>query len=167
MDIVIRAVVVFFFLWLVIRVSGKRQIAQLSAFDLILLVTLGDLVAQNIMQEDYSLTAAFIAVSTFSVLGIALSWTSFRFPGSRPLLEGRARIVIREGVPDLDLLRSERLALADLFEAAREQGITDLRDIDLCMLETNGTFSFFEHAGLNADGYHDDQGGAPDDHRVM
>ncbi len=143
MDILIRALVIFAFLWFVVRIGGKREVAQLSAFDMILLVTVGDLVAQGVVQEDYSLTAAVIAVSTFALAGIVLNAVAFRYPKFRPLLAGRARVVVRDGEPLLDTLAGERMTISDLHEAARQQGIRRLRDIELCVLETDGAFSFF------------------------
>ncbi|WP_404386014.1 DUF421 domain-containing protein [Knoellia locipacati] len=143
MDIVLRAALIFVLLWLVIRVTGKREVAQLSAFDMILVVTLGDLVAQGVVQEDYSLSAAALAVATFSILSLLLAWAGYRFPLTRPLLSGRARVVIRDGEPVLDVLSSEHLTIEDVREAAREKGIRRLRDIELCVLEVDGGFSFF------------------------
>lgn len=156
MDIVIRAAVIFAFLWLVIRVSGKREVGQLSAFDLILLVTLGDLVSQGVVQEDYSITAALLAVATFAVCGRVLAGIGLKFPKTQPLLAGRPRIVVRDGEPIIEVLEGERLTIADLHEAAREQGIRSLRDIELSVLETDGNFSFFTK------GPDDDREGAKD-----
>lgn len=143
MDIVVRALVVFFFLWLAMRVSGRREVAQLSAFDMILLVTAGDLVAQGVLQEDYSLSAALIAVSTMTLAGLLLAWLAWRFPVTRKVIDGVPRVVVRDGEPMLDVMRSERLSIADLHEACREQGIRRLRDVELCVLEVDGGFSFF------------------------
>lgn len=143
MDVVIRSLVIFAFLWLTIRVSGKREVAQLSAFDMILLVTLGDLVAQGVIQEDYSVTAAILAVSTFAAAGFTLAWIDYRFPRSRPTLAGSPRIVVRDGEPMLDVLNGEHLTIDDLHEACRGQGIRSLNEIELCVLEPNGSFSFF------------------------
>ena len=84
MDIVIRSILTFVLLWFVLRVSGKRQVTQLSAFELILLVTLGDLISQTVLQEDFSLTGGALAVGTFTVLSILLSYLSWRFPRTRP-----------------------------------------------------------------------------------
>jgi uncharacterized membrane protein YcaP (DUF421 family) len=157
MDIVIRSVVVFLVLWLVIRVSGKREVGQLSAFDLILLVTVGDLVSQGVVQEDYSLTAAVLAVSTFALAGVALARLGYRVPATRPVLAGVPRIVVRDGEPVLDVLEGERMTMDDVFEACRKQGIRSLREVELCVLETDGTFSFFttgpddEHTGARTD----------------
>ena len=125
MDVIIRATIVFALLWFVLRVSGKRQVTQLSAFELILLVTLGDLISQTVMQEDLSLTGGALAVATFTLLSILL----------------------RDGDVDEEVLRYERLPLDDLLAAAREHGVRDLADVDLVVLEADGTFSFFTRSG--------------------
>lgn len=160
MDVVIRSLIIFLLLWMVIRVSGKREVAQLTAFDLILLVTVGDLVSQGVVQEDYSLTAAVVAVATFSLASIALARIAFWFPAARPALEGVPRVVVRDGEPVMEVLRSERISMDDVFEACRSQGIRSLRDIELCVLEADGTFSFF------TTGPDDDREGGRDDHEV-
>lgn len=159
MDIVIRSLVIFVVLWVVIRLTGKREFAQLSAFDMILLVTVGDLVSQGVVQEDYSLTTAVVAVSTFALASIALAWTDWRFPWTRPVLAGRPRIVVRDGEPVLEVLHAERVSLDDLHEAAREKGIRHLREIELCVLEADGRFSFFTSQ--------DEDAGSTDEERVQ
>ena len=147
MDVIIRATIVFALLWFVLRVSGKRQVTQLSAFELILLVTLGDLISQTVLQEDLSLTGGALAVATFTLLSILLSWVSWRFAPTRPVLEGEPTILLRDGDVDEDVLRYERLPLDDLLAAAREHGVRDLADVDLVVLEADGTFSFFTRSG--------------------
>lgn len=161
MDVVIRSVVIFLMLWMVIRVSGKREVGQLSAFDLILLVTVGDLVSQGVVQEDYSLTAAVVAVATFALAGVVLARIGYWLPAVRPLLAGVPRIVVRDGEPMLDVLKGERFTMDDVFEACRKQGIRSLRDVELCVLEIDGTFSFF------TTGADDDREGGRDDHRLQ
>ena len=161
MDIVIRSLVIFLLLWMVIRVSGKREVAQLSAFDLILLVTVGDLVAQGVVQEDYSLTAAVIAVATFALAGVALARLGLWQPAVRPVLTGLPRIVVRDGEPVMDVLKGEGITMDDIFEECRKQGIRSLRDVELCVLEVDGTFSFF------TTGPDDDREGARDDHEIQ
>ena len=144
MDVVLRAALVFLILGIVIRVTGKRQIAQLSAFDLILLVTMGDLIGQTVLQEDYSLTAGFLAVSTFGVLSMVMGMTMYFLPKSRPVLRGQATVFLRDGKVDEDVMRYEMIDNADLYEAAREAGIRSLDDVELAVMETDGTFSFFK-----------------------
>jgi uncharacterized membrane protein YcaP (DUF421 family) len=151
MDVVLRAALVFLILGIVIRITGKRQIAQLSAFDLILLVTMGDLIGQTVLQEDYSLTAGFLAVSTFGVLSMVMGMAMYFLPKSRPALRGQATVFLRDGKLDEDVMRYEMIHIADLREAARESGIRDLGEVELAIMETDGTFSFFKRQSDDAD----------------
>ncbi len=84
MEIVIRALVVFLFLWLVTRAAGRATLGELSTFELLLYVTMGDLVQQAVTQQDYSVTAAFLAVGTFALLTVALSWSRGSERPARP-----------------------------------------------------------------------------------
>ena len=90
MDLVIRATVVFFFIFLVTRVVGRRELSELEPFDLILLVVLGDLVQQGITQSDESVTGTLIVISTIALLSVAVSWVSFRSRRVRAAHRGRA-----------------------------------------------------------------------------
>ncbi len=143
MDVLIRAFCAFALVWVVMRLGGKRQVAEFSALDMVLLIVVGDLVSQAILQEDYSLTAAVIAVAVFTLAGYALGWAARRFPRARPTLLGRPRIVIRDGQLLDDVLRSERISVSDLAEVARGQGIRSFAEVELAVAEVDGTFSFF------------------------
>ncbi|MDQ1669786.1 MAG: hypothetical protein QOE40_1847 [Actinomycetota bacterium] len=146
MEIVLRAVVMFGFLWLVTRAVGKRELGQLSAFELVLLVSMGDLVQQSVTQEDYSVTGGVLTVGTFALLSVGLSYLSWRFPRSRKVLEGRPAVLMRDGEPAEDVLAHERLTMTELQEAARKNGIRDLGDVELAVLENDGSISFFKAA---------------------
>src|SRR3954466_9415733 len=99
MEIVVRSVVIFFFLWLVTRAVGRGTLGELSTFQLLLYVTMGDLVQQAITQQDYSVTAGILAVGTFALLTVAIGFISWRWPKSRPVVHGVPLIVIRNGEP--------------------------------------------------------------------
>ncbi|MBN2622321.1 MAG: DUF421 domain-containing protein [Acidimicrobiales bacterium] len=145
MEIVIRATVMYWFLWLVMRGIGKRELAQMSPFDLILLVAIGDLVQQGVTQEDFSLTGAFMAVGTFVFWVVLLAYSQFRSPRRfGAAISGSAAIVVRDGVPLEAVMRMQRMTLDDLRMAARRQGISDLRDVQLAVLEPEGQLSFIE-----------------------
>lgn len=147
MEIVIRAAVMFAFLWLVTRAVGKRELGQLSAFELVLLVTMGDLVQQAITQEDYSVSGGMLTIGTFALLSVGLSYVSWRFPRSRPVLEGQPAVVVKNGEPQEQVLAYERFSVSELLEAARKEGIRDLDEVDLAVLENDGTVSFFRRSG--------------------
>src|SRR5690349_3001006 len=111
MDLVLRAIAVFVFLYVLTRVIGKRELGKLQPFDLMLLIVLGDAVQQGMTQDDYSLTGALLIVGTFAVLQVALSWLGYRFPRARPILEGEPIIVLQDGKTVERNLKRERLTI--------------------------------------------------------
>jgi uncharacterized membrane protein YcaP (DUF421 family) len=156
MEIVVRAVVLFGFLWVVTRVAGRSTLGELSTFQLLLYVTMGDLVQQAITQQDYSVTSGVLAVSVFALLTIAISWVNARWTRLRGITHGIPVTVVRRGELLGAQMRRERLSADDLMAAAREQGIRRITDVDLAVLETDGKISFFT-AGADTE-----SSGAPD-----
>ena len=143
MEVVFRAAVIYFFLWGITRVVGKRELGQMSAFELVLLVTMGDLIQQGVTQEDYSITGAMLAVGTFTLLIVFFAYVSWRFPRTRQQLEGLPVVVVLDGKMREDVMRYERLSDTELCTAMRQQGIEDVRDVRAGILEPDGNFSFF------------------------
>lgn len=141
MDLVIRATVVFFFIFLVTRVAGRRELSTLEPFDVILLVVLGDLVQQGITQSDESVTGTLIVISTITLLSVAVSWVSFRSGKVRPVTEGEPLILVQDGQIIERNLRRERLTRGDLEEAARGQQVGSLADIRWAILEKEGSIT--------------------------
>ena len=142
MDIVWRAAAVYLFLFLFTRAMGKRELVEMSAFEMIVLITIGDLVQQGVTQEDYSVTGAILAVSTFGFLSLVGSYVAFRFKRTRAVLEGRPVLVVHNGRWLDDALRVERVTRDEVLEAARNEGIGDLADVRVGVLEPDGKFSF-------------------------
>lgn len=143
MEIVFRALFIFGFLWFITRVAGRSTLGELSTFQLMLYVTMGDLVQQAVTQQDYSVTSAVLAVSVFALLTVGISWANTRFRAVRPLTHGIPVVVVDQGEPIMDTLRRERVSIDDLMSAAREQGLQRFSDIRIAVLETNGRISFF------------------------
>ena len=99
MDLVVRAAVAFLFVYLLTRVIGRRELSSMEPFDLIMLVMIGDLVQQGVTQNDFSVTGALLVGSTIALLTVGVSYTSFRFPRLRPVLDGEPVIVVEDGKP--------------------------------------------------------------------
>src|SRR3954452_24229177 len=114
MDLVIRATVVFFFVFLVTRVVGRRELSSLEPFDLILLVVLGDLVQQGVTQSDYSVTGALTVITTITVLTVALSYVNFRVSFLRPALEREPVVLVDNGQMIERNMRRERITAEDI-----------------------------------------------------
>jgi uncharacterized membrane protein YcaP (DUF421 family) len=142
MEIIVRATALFFFVWGLMRVMGKRELAELTAFELVLLISIGDLIQQGVTQEDMSITGALLAVGTIGMWILAFSYSSFRWKGGRSVIEGFPVVVIQDGQLLDEMLRLERLTPEEILDAAREQGIQDLGEIRVGILEADGKFSF-------------------------
>jgi uncharacterized membrane protein YcaP (DUF421 family) len=147
MEIVIRAAVMFAFLWAVTRAVGRSTLGELSTFELLMYVTMGDLVQQSVTQQDYSVTSGVLTISVFALLTVLLSWVQWKFPRTRAMIRGKPLVIVRDGrllpVP----ARQQRFTESDLLATARQQGIRHLSDIELAVLEADGKVSFFTAAG--------------------
>jgi uncharacterized membrane protein YcaP (DUF421 family) len=141
MDLVGRAIIVFFAIFVVTRVVGRRELSTMEPFDLILLVVSGDLVQQGVTQSDYSLTGALTVIATMALLTIALSYVSFKVPRLRPVLDGEPLVLVQDGEVIERNLRRERITIDELLAEARQQQVGSLDDVRFAVLETNGRIS--------------------------
>lgn len=146
MEIVARATVVFFFIFLLTRGMKKRALAEMSPFEMILLVTLGDIVQQGVTQEDYSLTGALLAAGTFGFWVMAMTWGTWRSDRVRRIIEGVPIVIVKDGQPVQSALDLEQLPLDEVLEAARQEGVANLGDIRLAVLEPSGRISIIKAA---------------------
>jgi uncharacterized membrane protein YcaP (DUF421 family) len=161
MEMVLRATAIYFFLWALTRGLGKRELAEMSAFELLLLITVGDLIQQGVTQEDMSVTGAMLAVGTIGIWILIFSWIGFRWRRARQVIEGVPVVVVRDGRPLEEAMRFERVTLDEILEGAREQGIANLRDVRLAILEPDGRLSFLQQE--TSDGNHRQ---APEKHKA-
>ncbi|HEY6056292.1 MAG TPA: YetF domain-containing protein [Gaiellaceae bacterium] len=145
MDIVLRAGFTFLFLLFLTRVVGKRELSTFQPFDVILLVVLGDLIAQGVMQSDYSLTGMMLAAGTMSLMTVLASYLSYRVRFLRPLLDGEPVVLLQDGKPIDRNLARERITVDELAAEARMQSIERLADVKWAVLETNGQISFVKN----------------------
>jgi uncharacterized membrane protein YcaP (DUF421 family) len=146
MDIVLRASAAFVFVFLLLRLMGRRELSTLEPFDVILLVVIGDLVQQGVTQSDMSLTGTILAVGTFGLLVIVTSWLSFRSRIARKVLEAAPIVVVEHGRAVDRNLRAERLTLEEVASAARIQQLASLDEVEWAIVEPSGQISFIPRA---------------------
>jgi uncharacterized membrane protein YcaP (DUF421 family) len=142
MDLAVRAIVTFGFVFLLTRIVGRRELGSLEPFDLILLIVLGDAVQQGLTQDDYSITGAFTVISSIALLQVFVSYIHFRSRRVRPVLEGEPVVIVQDGSVIERNLRRERLTPEEVAEEARKQQIASLDDVAWAVLETSGDISF-------------------------
>jgi len=142
MESVVRGLIVYVFLLLVFRISGKRTLAEATAFDLILLLIISETTQQAMVDNDHSMTNAAVLILTLVGADILLSLIKHRFPATDPVLDGTAVILMRDGKLLQDRLDYERVDGGDILESARQQlGLERLDQIKLAVLERSGEIS--------------------------
>jgi len=144
-EIVVRATFAFFFVFLLLRGMKRKTLSDLSPLELILLVVLGDLVQTGVTQEDYSSSGLVLSVSTFAFWVTVMNALTWRSERARRIVEGVPLVVIDDGKPVMKTLKVEQIPLAELYEAARQEGIEDLKSVKLGVLEVSGRISFIKH----------------------
>jgi uncharacterized membrane protein YcaP (DUF421 family) len=144
MDIVLRAIALFVFVFILMRLVGKRELSSLEPFDLILLIVLGDAIQQGLTQDDYSVTGAVLAVGTIALLQVGASYLSFKSSRVRTLFDGEPIVLVQDGKTIDRNMRRERLTIDDLTEEARGQQIASIDDVAWAVLEPSGKISFIE-----------------------
>ena len=137
---ILRPVVVYLALVLLLRVFGKRELAQLNPFDLVVLLSLSNTVQNTIIGEDNSVTGGIIGAVSLLTINWMVVRILFRSPRLNQALEGKATVLIRDGQVDRKALEREALTREELAEVVHRQGFEHVHDVHRCELEPNGTF---------------------------
>ena len=149
-----RPVIVYLVLVLLLRLFGKRELAQLNPFDLVVLLSLSNTVQNAIIGDDNSVTGGVIGA--FGLL--AINWlvvrVLFRSPSLTRALEGRCDVLVRNGQIDTKALARESLTKEELVEVVHKQGFESVDQVRLCQLEPNGTFYMEAFEPSSADKRH-------------
>jgi uncharacterized membrane protein YcaP (DUF421 family) len=137
---ILRPVVVYLCLIIFLRLFGKRELAQLNPFDLVVLLSLSNTVQNAIIGDDNSVTGGLLGA--FSLL--AINWILMRILYSAPkvnaALEGHSTTLVERGRIDEEALKKETLTMEELYSVLNKNGFTDPAEVDICVLEPNGTF---------------------------
>ena len=142
MDIVARASVMFAIVYLLLRLLGKRELGQMTPFEFVALIVIGDLIQQGVTQTDFSLTGALLAIATFSFWALVLSWVAYLSPRAEKILEGEPRVLVQDGKILLHNLHRDRLTRGEIESEMRLAGIASLQEVEWAVLETSGKISF-------------------------
>ena len=137
---ILRPVIVYLFLVVFLRIFGKRELAQLNPFDLVVLLSLSNTVQNAMIGDDNSVSGGLIGAFALLAINWVLAWLLFRSPKVTATLEGSPTTLIRDGVVDEPALNSQTLTHEDLITVLNRNGFNDPAEIQHCILEPNGTF---------------------------
>ena len=142
MDSVLRAAAIYIALMIIMRIAGKRSLAQITTFDFILLLIIGEATQQALLGQDYSVTNALIVIVTLVLLDIGLSLLKRRSKAIDKLLEDTPLVIVEDGAALKDRMRKARVDEEDVLSAARRlQGLERLDQIRYAVLERSGGIS--------------------------
>lgn len=142
MDTVFRGVAIYIGLLVVIRVSGRRTLGEMTAFDFVLLLIVAETTQQALLGDDFSITNALLLIVTLFVADIAFALLKQAWPRAGVIIDGQPTVLISLGQPDMRALRRARVDLDDVMAAAREQhGLERLAQVKFAVLEVGGGIS--------------------------
>lgn len=137
-ELVLRCAIIYFFLLLLLRISGKRQIGQLAPFDLVLLLVLSNAVQNAMNAGDNSLLAGIILASVLVALNYLTGLATYKSKGLEALVEGRPEILIHNGKLFESVMRSQQITHHELNAALRDAGCASIEEVHFAVLENNG-----------------------------
>ena len=141
LEIVIRAVVVYGFMLLMLRLTGKRQVGQLAPFDLVLLLVISNAVQNSMNAGDNSLVGGLVSVFALLAVNGLMGWITFKSKKAELFIEGKPQVLIHNGILDERMVRQERLTQHEIMAAIRQAGVTDIEHVRVAIMETNGHIS--------------------------
>jgi uncharacterized membrane protein YcaP (DUF421 family) len=147
MDSVLRAATMYLALLLVFRIVGKRTLAQITPFDMVLLLIIAESTQQALVGPDYSVTNAILVICTLVAIDIGLSRWRHRSHRVARLMDDLPVVLVDRGRPLPALMEAERVDQADVMEAAREHGLERMAQVKYAVLETNGKISIIPWRG--------------------
>src|SRR5262245_195917 len=139
---ILRPIVVYAFLVISLRLSGKRELVQLNPFDLVVLLTLSNTVQNAIIGDDNTVTGGVIGATSLLIINYLVVRFLYKHRSLDQLVEGKADVLIEDGKVRTQHLKKELITMAQLEAAARKQGFDTLSEVQQCVLEPGGTISF-------------------------
>jgi len=142
MESVLRGIAIYVILLVIVRLSGRRTLAQMTAFDFVLLLIIAETTQQALLGDDFSIANAVLLILTLFVTDILLSYVKEWVPSAAKWIDGTPTVLISLGKPDQRAMQRARVALEDILDAAREQhGLERLDQIKFAVLEIGGHLS--------------------------
>jgi uncharacterized membrane protein YcaP (DUF421 family) len=140
-ELIVRALLVYAFLLLLLRLTGKRQVGQLAPFDLVLLLVLSNAVQNSMNGGDNSLIGGLISAVTLVLVNLSIGVITHRSKKLEGLIEGRPQVLIHNGMLYQEVMTSARLTHHELHAALRQGGCACVDDVHMAVLENNGSIS--------------------------
>ena len=140
-ELILRGIVVYVFLIVLLRLTGKRQVGQLAPFDLVLLLVLSNAVQNSMNGGDNSLLGGLVSATTLVLVNYLVGLLTFRSKRLESLIEGRPIVIVHNGKVFEDVMSRAQLTHHELHSALRQSGCDSVADVHFAVLENNGSIS--------------------------
>jgi len=147
-ELIVRAVVVYAFLLILLRLTGKRQVGQLAPFDLVLLLVLSNAVQNSMNAGDNSLIGGLVSAATLVALNYLMGLATYRSKSLEAIIEGRPQVLIHNGALFEEILSRAKLTHHELNAALRQAGCSGIDEVHSAILENNGSISVVSHRAM-------------------
>lgn len=148
--VLIVGVLAYSALVLLVRVSGKRTLAKMNAFDLVVTIALGSTLASVLLSADVALAEGVLGLTVLITLQLVVAWLSVRVPAIRAAVKAEPTMLLRQGQFCDDALRRQRVTQGEVRQAVRAQGFGGLDEIEAVVLETDGSFSVISRSSAGS-----------------
>lgn len=149
-EFVLRALAVYGFLLIALRLTGKRQVGQLAPFDLVLLLVLSNAVQNSMNAGDNTVTAGIVLVLTLLAVNGVVGYVTWKNKRMEVLFEGKPQILVHNGIADMAILREQRITQHELLSAIRAVGLTEINQVRVAILENTGRINVIAKPGIAA-----------------
>lgn len=146
-----RVAVIYGFLLVVFRLSGKRTLAQMTGFDLVLVMVIGDATQQALIGDDFTIGTALVAIAALVLFDVGLGFAKARWTAVDRIVDGLPLVLVDRGTPLTDRMAREGVDIGDILAAGREQGLRGLDEIDFAVLERSGGLSIVARRPLDGE----------------
>jgi uncharacterized membrane protein YcaP (DUF421 family) len=149
---VFRTSLLYFFILFVFRLMGKREIGELSVFDLVVNIMIAEMAVMAIDDKDFSIINALVPILLLMTIQIVIARLSLKSKKFRDLVDGSPTIIINKGQIDEEAMRKQRYNFDDLLQQLREKDVRNIADVEFAILEPSGKLSVFEKENNKMDG---------------
>ncbi len=143
-NLIYKCVIIYFVIILALRVMGKREVGELSIFDIVIYLVMSELLAISISEPNENIMKSLISITTLALLQIVVSWILLKSKKSRDLFDGKCAVLIHNGHINQNVMRKERYNIDDLLSQLHEKGIATPDVVEFAILESNGSLSVLE-----------------------
>lgn len=143
-NLIVKTFILYFFILLMYRIMGKKEVGKLSIIDLIVSILIAELAAISIEQADRSIFLSIVPITVLVMIELSISYITLKSPKIKKIVDGTPTVIVKKGRVDFKEMSKLRYSLNDLITQLREKEVKSIEEIDYAVLENNGTLSVFK-----------------------